>query len=288
MIMELRRLDTVGIGELDVDIRSGKRKLAVDIESLPLVARDVPGGPMHIGLGLLDAQLDECHRRFAVDGRIPAESDKWLAPRLHASLRLTRQEASDPEIWAFLAIIARPDYVLARFPGNKDQPPTADRYASHDRRKQAFARLWWGAEIFRNGPDYSAAYQAFTMQDVPNMMNYLCFENRPLAVALIQKLAALDATSAQVQDVGRRIRLWLAATSLDTVAPDHNTDPDRVWSWVTDATPKPISSVDLPEGPDDGEIDPVSAASAGRLADAIIRLVMPVPAPAPAPAGPAS
>ena len=42
--------------------------------------------------------------------------DSWLAPRVHAALRLTPREAADPAIWRWLALYAFPDYVRRRWP----------------------------------------------------------------------------------------------------------------------------------------------------------------------------
>src|SRR4051794_29168333 len=67
--------------------------------------------------------------------------DSWLAPRVHAALRLSPREAADPAIWRWLALYAFPDYVRKRWPN-----PTADRFVGPIN-KQAIARLWWGAEM---------------------------------------------------------------------------------------------------------------------------------------------
>ncbi|KUH81409.1 hypothetical protein AU186_15835 [Mycobacterium sp. GA-1999] len=121
--------------------------------------------------------------------------------------------------------------------------------------------------------------QAFTMQDIPNgLIGYTCFENRPLAIALVDELSKLNngapATSDQVQLVGRRINLWLATTALDVIAPDYNSDPDRVWAFVTERQPAPILADELPLGPDDGEVDHGSLEAARTLARRIIGLDM--------------
>lgn len=41
-------------------------------------------------------------------------ADAWLAPRLHATLRLTRREAADKRLWNHIALAVAPDYVVWR------------------------------------------------------------------------------------------------------------------------------------------------------------------------------
>jgi hypothetical protein len=48
-------------------------------------------------------------------------SDSWLAPRVHAALRLTRREAAEAGIWEYLAVAVMPQYVRWRWPGDKEK-----------------------------------------------------------------------------------------------------------------------------------------------------------------------
>src|SRR6476620_9825542 len=45
----------------------------------------------------------------------PPAADQWLAPRVHASLRLTRREASDKNLWSYLGLVQLQEYVRWRF-----------------------------------------------------------------------------------------------------------------------------------------------------------------------------
>lgn len=64
----------------------------------------------------------------------PTQVDAWLAPRLHAVLRLTRAEAADPALWNYLALGVAPDFVVWRHlrspirrstPGTSKAPTTS-------------------------------------------------------------------------------------------------------------------------------------------------------------------
>ena len=48
---------------------------------------------------------------------MPKQSDSWLSPRVHATLRLSRREAADSSIWDYLAVVAMPHYVRWRWRG---------------------------------------------------------------------------------------------------------------------------------------------------------------------------
>lgn len=51
---------------------------------------------------------------FEFRDETPSRADAWLAPRLHATLRLTRAEAADRALWNYLAFAVAPDYVVWR------------------------------------------------------------------------------------------------------------------------------------------------------------------------------
>src|ERR1051326_435068 len=73
-------------------------------------------------------------------------SDGIMAAAIHKALDgITRREASDPDLWAYLATFGCPRYVRWRW---TTQIPSAlwTRYAGNIRRN-ALSRLWWWAEI---------------------------------------------------------------------------------------------------------------------------------------------
>jgi hypothetical protein len=70
------------------------------------------------------------------------KSDGILAAALHKLMSgLTFREARDPALWAHLAVFVCPNYVAWRWP--RSLPV---RFAGNIRRN-AFARLWWWAEV---------------------------------------------------------------------------------------------------------------------------------------------
>src|SRR5260221_3903955 len=79
--------------------------------------------------------------------------DAWLAHRLHFAIRVPRRIAGDRWFWAWLALTAGRDLVRHRFKDKKGDV-SEWRYTGVLTRN-ALSRLWWGAEMVRNGPDYS-------------------------------------------------------------------------------------------------------------------------------------
>jgi hypothetical protein len=80
--------------------------------------------------------------------------EKWIAPRLHNALRLTRHEAGQADIWNYLALYFS-DYIRHRWMNPEKDKNIAEylfRYVTKDRHQ--LAKLWWMAEITRNGSTY--------------------------------------------------------------------------------------------------------------------------------------
>lgn len=213
--------------------------------------------------------LDEAMRRFD-DTRTRA--DAWLAPRLHATLRMTRSEASEPGLWSFLALVVAPDYIVWRH-GNpaQDGAVQAARFAGRSD-TQAFARLWWAAELFRDGEDYHPAAVACGNQDMLNTALRLdAIDHRPTALAVIKVLEAL--TAAGASRLGDRVNALCSAVNAagstlvyDILAPDEAPDPAGLLRWIEDADWAPPVPWDrLPDGPDDGAAPPSSVDTLTRL-----------------------
>jgi len=199
--------------------------------------------------------LDEAMKRFD-DAR--TDADAWLAPRLHATLRLTRREAADSRLWNHLALRVAPDYVRWR---HSPRPTASDPTPSVNRKRfsgpfhsQAFARLWWAAELFRDGYDYHPAIVACGNQDVLNTVLRLeVILHRPAAQAMLRLLS--DGTVRTGDDVNALAKAVNAAgTTLcfEAIAPDAAPDPDAYLAWVEEADTALVPLEAPPYGPDDG------------------------------------
>ncbi|MFD8631129.1 DUF6339 family protein [Streptomyces sp. NPDC059533] len=205
--------------------------------------------------------LDEAMHRFAGSR---AAADAWLAPRLHATLRMTRAEAARPELWNFLALAVAPDYVLWRHLALGEAGDDTARRVSAPRFSgahytQAFARLWWAAEMFRDGHDYRPVEIACGSQDMINTALRLdAIDHKPTALAMVRVLKGL--ADSRATRLGDRVNALCAAVNAagstlmyDVIAPHDATDHDALARWIEDAEVAAAVPWDgLPDGPEDG------------------------------------
>ncbi|MEL5958753.1 DUF6339 family protein [Streptomyces sp. CLV115] len=211
--------------------------------------------------GPLRELLTEAMRRFA--DTAPTASDAWLAPRLHYTLRLTRAEASDTSLWNFIGLCLAPDYVQWRW-GRGESGREVGQAARFSGRWdiQCFSRLWWAAELFRDGKNYGPVELACGNQDMLNtVLRTEIIQHRPTAQALLRL---------QFRDVVRTGRDVNAAVSVanaagvtlvyEALAPDELQDADALQDWILAAGEGPEIQYDtLPQGPCDGSVPSNSA-----------------------------
>jgi hypothetical protein len=188
------------------------------------------------------------------------DADAWLAPRLHATMRMTPAEAANPGLWNFLALAVAPDFVLWRHMPSGEAPRKVNsaRFVG-PHYSQAFARLWWAAEMFRDGPDYSPAEIACRNQDMTNTaLRLAVIDHKPTALALVRVLEGMADEGAT--RLGDRVNALCTAVNTagstlmyEVIAPDDAPDHYALAHWIDDAESAPAVPWDrLPGGPDDG------------------------------------
>jgi len=188
-----------------------------------------------------------------------SESDGWLASRVHATLRLTRREAADRRLWAYLNVAIFPDHVRWRW-RDSDDPESAvpiDRFLGEDS-KNHLGRLWWGAELTRNGDDYTRTEKAFRNSrfsvswQVLDMMHH-----RPAALAIVDFLEQFNdgkgATDAQGSRIARALNAALRTMALDAVAANPAPDAEAFREWIKMGIDATKMMDKLPKGPDEKE-----------------------------------
>jgi hypothetical protein len=208
--------------------------------------------------------IDEAMKRFE-DTRTAA--DAWLAPVLHATLRMTRREAADSRLWNYLALQVAPDYVFWRHPGRPSalQPvPTVNRSRfCGPFYSQAFARLWWAAELFRDGYDYQPVVLACGNQDVLNTVLRLeVILHRPTAQAILRLLGkGTVGTGRDVNALAQAVNTAGTTLVFESIAPDAPPDLDAYRAWMEELDSALVPLDTLPDGPDDGRA-PLGAVNA--------------------------
>ncbi|WP_405662853.1 DUF6339 family protein [Streptomyces sp. NBC_01166] len=184
-------------------------------------------------------------------------ADAWLAPRLHATLRLTRREAADRRLWNYLALGVAPDYVVWRHttdPGKGDAPRVAAKRFRGASDSQAFARLWWAAELFRNGSDYGPVATACAQQEMLNTaLRLSVIDHRPTAQALVSLIdRGTVRTGREVNALAKAVNASAATLMYDVVAPDVERDGRPLAQWIEAAESAPaVPRRGLPAGPDE-------------------------------------
>ncbi|KOU66424.1 hypothetical protein ADK57_18460 [Streptomyces sp. MMG1533] len=208
----------------------------------------------------------------------PTQADAWLAPRLHAVLRLTRAEAADPALWNYLALGVAPDFVVWRHLSESNKTVNA-RYFKGPHYKQAFARLWWSAELFRNGPDYEPVVIACGIQDMLNTVLRLdVIDHRPTAQALVRLLKReVVRTGRDANALGKVVNTAAATLMYDVIAPDVERDAGAVRRWIDEAEEGlAVHHRPLPVGPaeeraPEGSVERLTDYFAELFADAPVR-----------------
>lgn len=203
------------------------------------------------------------------------QSDRWLAPRIHWALRLHRREAADQSMWAYVAAAVWPEYVHWRW-GSSGEIASNRWVGPHH--KQALARLWWGAELFRNGADYRPVEKLFANQDFPNSYVHRVFtRNRPMALGLIDALYETTGdvtkpTSDQINDVAKKVNLYLGTRSVEAATGFYRGDAHAYTAWAESDGGADVDWSLRPDGPDDGSVPRDSERAATTLSVDVCRL----------------
>ncbi|GAA3947502.1 DUF6339 family protein [Actinoplanes auranticolor] len=206
-----------------------------------------------IGLNVVDDLMASVAQRS--DGADWAEdraaSDRWLAPRLHYALRLTRVQASDRVLWTWLAV-RHHAYVTWRWADSA--AAVNDERWNGPVQKQAMMRLWWGAELFRNGDDYTPVLRAFLRQDFPNSYLHRPFVRcRSLALALLEIVAPANGgdvrSATEINDLARVLNLVMAGSPPELETGLQQDDHAAFDDWTATVPAVPADWEILPRGP---------------------------------------
>ncbi|MCO8127273.1 DUF6339 family protein [Acidimicrobiia bacterium EGI L10123] len=230
-----------------------------------------------LDLDAVRACLDETMRRFTREQG--TDADVWLAPRLHHALRLTRREAAHRGLWRWLGVVFASDYVRWRWGPSEESSEDPEAAARTDRfdgpdYKHALARLWWMAELFRNGPDYTPVATALANQDIPNNLFRMdVAHHRPTVQAAV---AVLDGrTGREANALAKAVNSAATTLVIDTIGPDNPLDPEAGLAWVSDPDIDPGRYFDeMPSGPED---PPAAEAAVTTMVDLLEDLLAEAP-----------
>jgi hypothetical protein len=187
------------------------------------------------------------------------EMDPWLAPRLHCALRIPRRLAVDAGIWAWLSLNCS-DFVEARFrrPNRKVHPW---RYHGTWSRN-GLSRLWWGAEMTRNGPSYLDTVRCFTRTRTAQFALELMYSwHRPAAIALCRVAEGVGGdrlTDDIVRTLSTRLRVLLSVRCLEVMGSNRleaDEEYDEEWAQQRPSLTGLMKDVKELKGPSTGMCD---------------------------------
>ncbi|GAA3737766.1 DUF6339 family protein [Streptomyces tremellae] len=204
--------------------------------------------------------LAESRERF---GEKPTASDAWLAPRLHCTMRMTRAEAADTGVWNFLGVCVAPEFVRWRWGRENNglwRVAQAVRFAGRWD-LQCFSRLWWAAELFRDGSNYAPVELACGNQDFLNtVLRQEMVRHRPTAQALLRlQRKNLVRTGRDINAAASAANAAAATLIYEVLAPDELQDVEALEEWISEAGSTAIPYETLPVGPKDGSVPHQSA-----------------------------
>src|SRR5262249_22981210 len=124
--------------------------------ALPVLDAHLEVLPEMADVSLLEQLFQEGLRRYPDDDDLSHNQlDAWLAPRVHYALRISRRTASQAGLWGWLAMTSGRNYVHHRWFDKDERLVRKWRYYHEDVLRNAISRLWWGAELSRDGSSYT-------------------------------------------------------------------------------------------------------------------------------------
>ncbi len=169
-----------------------------------------------VDLDDLDLVLDEI---ITTTERHDPIIERRAAAAVHRALPLSRREASNPGVWRFLAVAHRPDLVRHRW-AIEGWSTTRSRYWAPGMRHDSnvFSRLWWIAELTRDGDDYALTDRVFARQTVAIQIFIRRYAwHRPAVVALLDELD--EAPPRAVEHITRDLLGALGTLVLEAMSP---------------------------------------------------------------------
>lgn len=153
-----------------------------------------------------------------------ASIDAKMASEVRKHLDLTREQAAHDGVWRYLGVIEFPDFVRYRWPypdpsSNRSFDSARNKYLkdARDLYDHALVRLWWIAELTRDGDDYSLTRAALKKQELANDVFDRGYARYPPAVrATVDELK--DANSSVVSTTTTKLNHALSTIRLESLS----------------------------------------------------------------------
>lgn len=143
------------------------------------------------------------------------KTDGKLAYAIHSMVNIPRMYAMDTSIWHYLTCIGFPEYVRYRWT-NRSGRVAKERFLGGIKRN-AFARLWWAAEILHNEEDYSLVEDCFEVQDLYEAVFGRSLSKYPPAAKVFIN-SAKGKTRKAIRESAKAINLLLSTFILEDLS----------------------------------------------------------------------
>jgi hypothetical protein len=174
-------------GQRLVGLKFLKGETSLTEEDLGEYLEPIPGEPT-ADLSRIDDAVDRIIDEYP---EYHTEMDGELVEAVHSGLDISRRVAGDPGLWHWLAVARYPGFVRHRWEFNSEEA-MREKFlgAGSDLYSNALHRLWWIAELTREGDDYSTTQTVFSNQTMVNKVFDRWFARyRPAVIALCDELA---------------------------------------------------------------------------------------------------
>ncbi|RMG97525.1 MAG: hypothetical protein D6705_08570 [Deltaproteobacteria bacterium] len=149
-----------------------------------------------------------------------AKVDALAAPKIHRALPISRRTAADPGIWRFLAVGVAPGLVRHRWPV-RTLATTRRRFWAPGMRHDSntIGRLWWIAELTRNGDDYGLTRSVLESSNLATLLFVRRIgHHRPIVAGFVRFFARADAPA--VEPLVARFSAVASTCALDALDAD--------------------------------------------------------------------
>lgn len=147
--------------------------------------------------------------------------DRVAAPRIHRALPIGRREAALPGIWRFLTTVHCPELVRHRWAAPSWNTAQSHYWAPGTRPdSNAVCRLWWIAELTRDGDSYDLTDQVFERQQLATQLFVRSFSQYQPAVRAFLCVMR-EAAAAEIERVARDLNGRLSTLVLEVMPEDH-------------------------------------------------------------------
>ena len=158
--------------------------------------------------------------------------------------------------WVYPAVAELADDGRRRWKDSEDrQPPIAiDRFVGDDA-TNALSRLWWTAELTRDGADYGPTVKALSGPwFAASWLNLGVLHHRAAAQAVVEFLAAAGnelTAGDRGRVMARSLDLAMRTISLDSLAPAPAPDAEAIHEWCAVPVDETVMIRRQPTGPDE-------------------------------------